>query len=142
MKKNNDMICEVELEKSFSLAEEINVYNDGKKDTYVSGSEEYITILNGWDDLLKTAYNMPAFGVSLNDLTLDAMKSGLWVEFDYGKTYKSYEMYYDKLLINVMKDSMGVNLIRHNERGYDGRCFYFNLNSGNTSEFYDLLINL
>lgn len=143
MAKHNDMICEVELENSFNLAEEIVIYNDGKTTKYSSGSKEYEAVQEGWSELLDGAHYMPAFGVSIHRYTVEALKSGLWVEFDYGKLYQSYGLDFEKLLINVVPEDMGFNIIRYTEEyGYDGRCFYFDLNNKNSSAFYDILINL
>ena len=79
----------------------------------------------------------------MNSETLKVLKSGIWVEFDFGKVYESNGMPYEKLLINVQKSSYGFNLIRYNSQGgYYGRCFYYDLAGNTMDDFYDILQNL
>ena len=86
------------------------------------------------------AHEMPAYGVSLNDETTKAMKSGVWAEFSFGRELSSGGMPYEKLLINVEPEWTGFNLIRYTAKhGYDGRCFYYDLVSKDMSSFYDCL---
>ena len=137
------MSITVNLDDSFKSAESINVYNEGIIKTFASNSKQFQEILACWADMISYVHLMPAFGVSLNDLTLQAMQSGLWVEFDFAKQLESDEMPYEKLLIQVAKGNCGFNLIRYNAvGGYDGRCFYYDLNGKNMDELYDLLLNL
>ena len=71
------------------------------------------------------------------------MKKGLWVEFSFEKVLECNGMPFEKILVSVLKDSQGVNLIRYNTNcGYDGRCFYLDLIGKNMGNFYDLLLNL
>lgn len=133
----------MEIFEVFDEAEIINVYNDGIKTAYSSGEEEYKKILVSWNEMIDGAHDMPAYGVSLDNLTRKEMKSGLWVEFDFGKVLACNEMPFEKLLVKVEKDYYGFNLIRYNTNyGYDGRCFYLDLNGKNMGNFYDLLLNL
>ncbi|MDE5943296.1 MAG: hypothetical protein K2H30_03715 [Clostridia bacterium] len=135
------MSISVNLDKAFERSEKINVYNEGAIAEYLCGSNQYNKILACWNDMISTAHIMPAFGVSLNDLTSKAIQSGLWVEFDFGQQLESGEMIYEKLLIQVAKGFSGFNLIRYNSvGGYDGRCFYYDLNGKNMDELYDLLL--
>lgn len=137
------MIMDIELQKVFTCAENINVYNCGEIENYSANRNEYKLILDSWNKMISEAHDMPAFGVSLNNETVKAMKKGLWVEFDFNKVYESNGMPYEKLLIEVKEDNYGFNLIRYTkERGYDGRCFYYDLVNKNMSEFYNLISNL
>lgn len=133
----------MEIFEVFDEAEIINIYNDGIKTAYSAGEEEYKKILVSWNEMIDGAHDMPAYGVSLDNLTRKEMKSGLWVEFDFGKVSECNEMPFEKLLVKVEKDYYGFNLIRYNvDFGYDGRCFYLDLNGKNMGNFYDLLLNL
>ena len=133
----------MEIFEVFDEAEIINVYIGGVKTAYSAGEEEYKKILASWNEMIDGAHDMPAYGVSLDNLTRKEMKSGLWVEFDFGKVLDCNEMPFEKLLIKVEKDYYGFNLIRYNTNyGYDGRCFYLDLNGKNMGNFYDLLLNL
>jgi len=133
----------MEIEEVFDETEEIIVYNDGTKTSYGSGDDNFGTIMSSWKELLCGAHQMPAYGVSLNKETVKAMKSGLWTEFVFDGERKSNGMPFEKLLVNVVPDYYGFNLIRYNsEYGYDGRCFYVDLVNKDMSKFYNVLVNL
>ena len=135
------MSISVNLHKAFETAESINTYNEGVISTYAAGSRQFKEIIDCWKEMISCVHLMPAFGVSLNDMTLQAMQNGLWIEFDFGKQLKSGGMPYEKLLIQVSQGNCGFNLIRYNSvGGYDGRCFYYDLNGKNMDELYDLLL--
>ncbi len=137
------MVIMEEINEAFSYAENINVYNDGVKVSYSATEEPYNKILNSWNEMIEGAHNMPAYGVSLNDYTVEKMKEGLWVEFCFGKVLECNGMPFEKLLIEVNKGYYGFNLIRYTtQHGYDGRCFYLDLVGKNMDKFYDLLCNL
>ena len=137
------MSISVNLDQAFEMAENINIYNEGAISTYAAGSKQYNDILVCWTDAIRCAHIMPAYGVSLNDYTLEALQSGLWIEFDFGKQLESGEMPYEKLLIQIAKGYYGFNLIRYNSvGGYDGRCFYYDLNGKNLDGLYDLLLKI
>lgn len=132
-----------EINGVFEYAETINVYNDGAKVSYGAGDGEYKNILKCWNELIEGAHDMPAFGVSIDRYTVEEMKKGLWVEFDFGKELEHNGMPFEKLLIEVKKDNYGFNLIRYNAKsGYEGRCFYFDLVGKNMSNFYDMLLKI
>lgn len=124
----------------FEKADSINVYTVGDMKSYKSGTEEYKGIITCWYDMIEDAYDMPAFGVSLHNETLEAMKSGRWIEFEFGSKQEYNGMTFEKLLIQVESVYQGFNLIRFNsEKGYDGRCFYFNLVDKDMSKLSDYL---
>lgn len=135
------MVVMEDFNNIFNYAEEVNVYTDGVKCVYSSGSDGYKTILDGWAKLIDGSHDMPAFGVSINDLTLKALKEGKWVEFDFGNTYKFNGLPFEKLLIEVKPEFYGFNLIRYTSAaGYYGRCIYLDLVNKNMSQFYELLL--
>ena len=135
------MIIEVELDKMTEYAEEITVYNDGESAIYPAGNAKFNEICAEWNSMLNGAHQMPAFGVSLHHETVREIKSGVWVEFGFGKVLSSDGMPYEKLLVNVQPDWSGFNIRRYNsECGYDGRCFYYDLVGKDMSAFYDCLI--
>ena len=132
-----------EISEYFDSAQTINVYNQGTKTAYSAGGKEYASVLTVWNKMIAGAHEMPAYGVSLNHLTVEEMQKNLWLEFDFGKELLHNEMPFEKLLVNVGKEYYGFNLIRYtSKRGYDGRCFYLDLNGTNTNELYDLLIKM
>ena len=137
------MFIATELNEIIELSESGNVYHDGVTIVYGKGEERFNQILEEWIVLTDDARDMPAFGVSLNRETIEAMSNGLWVEFVFDKQYTHNEMPFEKLLVNVEKQSQGFNIIRYNSQGgYSGRCFYFDLVDKDMTRFYDFLINL
>ena len=109
----------------FNQTYSINVYSNGEKTTFYNYDSQFCQILACWQDYLRDCREMPAFGVSLDGETRQAMQLGTWLEFDFNgsKTYNG--MPFEKLLVEINCDYSGCNLIRYNDaRGYDGRCFY------------------
>ena len=132
-----------EISEVFDSAKQINLYNEGKKTSYSSVDGNYEVILECWNNTINGALEMPAYGVSLNNLTVQEMQKNLWLEFDFGKRLEHNEMPFEKLLVHVDKGYYGFNLIRYNSAvGYDGRCFYLDLNGKNMDNLYELLIDL
>ncbi len=124
----------------YEKAVAINVYTVGDKKTYQSGTKEFRDILKCWNEMLENAYDMPAYGVSLHKQTLEEMKSGRWIEFDFGKQLEYNGMPFEKLLVQVESVYQGFNLIRYNKKGgYDGRCFYINLVGKDMSKLCEFL---
>lgn len=87
---------------------------------------------------LENSRSMPAFGVSLHEETIKAMKEGIWVKFIFNETRIENRMPFDELLIHVEKDNYGLNIIRGNNGKYEGRCFYLDLDK-NLNELYNFL---
>ena len=137
------MVIMEEISEVFGYAENINVYNGGVKTIYAAGSDNYKAIMSCWNKTIDGAHDMPAYGVSLNHLTVKELEKNLWVEFDFGRALECNEMPFEKLLVQVGKEYYGFNLIRYtSDRGYDGRCFYLDLVGKNMNDFYDLLADL
>ncbi|MCH5142697.1 MAG: hypothetical protein J1G07_03165 [Clostridiales bacterium] len=129
-----------EISNVFEKADCINVYTEGEVKSYKSGTDEFKGIITCWYEMIEGAYDMPAFGVSLHDETLEAMKSGRWIEFEFDNKQEHNGMSFEKLLIQVESGFKGFNLIRYNaEMGYYGRCFYFNLVNNDMSRLSDYL---
>ena len=142
-KNNIDMFISVDLDKAVDYAKRVSLYNEGAVSALESGSEPFEKIVYEWKAMISGAHEMPAFGVSLNNETLKALKKGLWVEFAFDCVYGSNGMPYEKLLIHVEKNNQGFNIIRYNsDYGYNGRCFYYDLVDKNMSNFHNLIANL
>lgn len=135
-------IVSADIYESINNCKEIEIIIDNEKTTYQSTDNEYDKILNELDKMLENSHEMPAFGVSLDNDTKEAKKTGVWIELKYSETYSHNEMTFDSLLIEVEKDWGGFNIIRGNKGNYEGRCFYINLNKNNMDNLYDLLISL
>ena len=137
------MFIEMKLNDIIASSESINVYNEGKMTAYRPDEMPYNKIVEGWMILTESVREMPAFGVSLNDETIKARNSGLWVEFVFDKQYTHSSMTFEKLLVKVEKEWQGFNIVRYNTQGgYNGRCYFFDLVGNNMSQFYDILVNL
>jgi len=113
---------------SFDLAVSMNIIIDNEETLLKKGNEKFEKILKTLKDITEYSHDMPAFGVSLDNLTKEEMKAGIWLELEFKKTYLFNEMPFDALLIKVEQDSYGFNLIRRNNGKYEGRCFYLSLN--------------
>ena len=127
------------LPEIFSEAQMVKVYNDGQEIVMSQQVKSDFDTL--FVEALDDARQMPAFGVSIHKLTVEEMKSGIWVKFIYQQTMEVDGMPFDELLVHVQKDMHGVNIIRGNGGSYNGRCFYLDLN-GTLDEVYDFLANL
>lgn len=124
----------------FDKAESINVYTFGEMNPYKNGTEEFNNIIACMNEMLEGAYDMPAFGVSLHNETVEAMKSGRWIEFEFGNKHEYNGMTFEKLLIQVESIFKGFNLIRYNSgKGYDGRCYFINLVDNDMSKLCEYL---
>lgn len=73
------------------------------------------------------AYEMPAFGVSIHNLTVQEMQKGYWVKFVFEKEQEHNCMPFTELVFQVNPTHYGFNMIRKVEGLYQGRCFYYNL---------------
>ncbi len=124
----------------FSEATMIEFYKDGNQIEISSSQLDEIDSL--FYESISEALSMPAFGVSIDSLTKEAMKTGLWLKFVYDETIIINEMPFDSLLIEIKEDCYGVNIIRGNDGTYNGRCFYLDLNGNNFDKLYQYLVNL
>ena len=122
----------------FSEVSMIEYYNDGEQFELTASQQEQFEEL--FCQALEGSRQMPAYGVSLHDLTIKSMQSGLWVKFIYNKTMIKSEMPFDSLLINITKDCHGINLIRGNDGIFEGRCYYLDLEN-TMDDVYDFLID-
>ena len=131
---------EIELDKMTDYAQSVSVIVDGVTTAYVVGEQKFNEICAAWNNMIFGAHQMPAFGVSLDRETKQAIKSGVWAEFVFDKEMSSGGMPYEKLLVNAQPEWSGFNIIRYTAKhGYDGRCFYYDLVNKDMSSFYDCL---
>ena len=120
-------------------AKGVAVFLHGQKIIFPRESESFRTIFSAWNNMTAGANQMPAFGVSLDELTRQKLSEGLWVEFYFKKGCFCAEMPFDRLLIEVVDTFRGFNLIRHTEGKYQGRCFYLDLAGKDMSSFAEVL---
>ena len=123
-----------------TTANEIIIYNDNNTTSYEPDNQEFKNIT---EELLRLGLNCreaPAFAVSLHNETISAMESGLWIEFNFGNTICHNELPFDSLLIQVVGEYTGFNIIRKYDNKYEGRCFYVDLLETNLNNLENLLI--
>lgn len=130
------------IQDCFKDATKIEVVIDNNSLIYTKDKENYSKILSEFEDMINNSHQMPAFGVSLDDLTRQEMQTGVWLEFTFDKTCYNSDMPFDSLLINIQNDFTGFNIIRKYQNKYDGRCFYINLIDKNMTNLYNLLSSL
>jgi len=124
------------LTTSFDSATQMQITIENMTTTLQKGDQKFEKILNSLKNITKYSHEMPAFGVSLDELTREEMQTGTWLELIFDNTYEYNEMPFDALLIKVEKDAYGFNLIRKQNGKYEGRCFYLSL-EGSMKELYD-----
>lgn len=125
----------------FDKSTSIIAYVDGKKINYDNTSKEYTDILTILSNMCVGSRDLPALGVSLHEETIQAINENIWIELKYPKILYHNEMPFDSLLINVMPNYMGFDLIRGQEGKYEGRCFHLSIN-GYTLPLYNYLVEL
>ena len=111
----------------FYSAASLTLYVDGSALKIEKNDDNFEKIMASLGEITFGSHEMPAFGVSLDELTRQDMQSGIWLELEFDKTYSMSGMGFDALLIKVESEHSGFNLIRRNGGKYEGRCFYLSL---------------
>lgn len=93
-------------------------------------------------EMIDDAYEMPAFGVAINNEVEEHKKHGVFVEFCFNDLTEHNGMPFYKLLVEVNAEYSGFNIIRYYDAGYNGRCFYINLNNGTMKNLYNHILSL
>lgn len=125
----------------FADAKSITIIKNDDKFCYTKGDDKFEEILFSLLSVTKNSHDMPAFGVSIDSETKKAIQSGTWIELQFKTTKTFNEMPFDALLIQIEEDYQGINIIRKNNKKYDGRCFYLNLKS-NMKHLSDIIKNI
>ena len=129
------------LTDAFMCAAEIAVIKDGEYNAYAADSGEFRQISAMWQSAISQGRQMPAFGVSLDDMTTKEMQRGVWLEFCFDGNCTCDGMPFEKLAVNIRAEYGGFNVIRYNvDDGYAGRCYYIDLCGGDLREFYTEII--
>lgn len=123
-------------------AKELIVYSEGRSFRFQRESEGFASVVAAWRQMTENAVRMPAFGVSIDRLTREEMKRGLWVEFLYARQEVVAEMPFTALLFAVKEDFFGFNVERLYEGGYNGRCFYIDLRGTSMQALASVLTEL
>lgn len=120
---------------------QIVVFNQGSTSVLNHNDDKFEMILNAFLNTIKNAREMPAFGVSLHDETISALKLGIWIEFVFDRPQSHNDMPFESLLVSVEPDHTGINLIRKQNGKFDGRCFYLDL-STNLKILHSLILEI
>ena len=118
------------------------VYARGASHRFARGSEGFAAAAQAWKEMTEGALRMPAYGVSIDRLTREGMKSGLWAEFVFEGEQSFAGMPFTALLAEVKAEYCGFNLARLQGGGYDGRCFYLDLRGKTLRPFADALARI
>ena len=132
---------EMECKELFEISNKIIVYNDGVENVIDAQDLLFETILKAMKIVNEGGHEMPALGVALDNEVRESLKAGHWIEFWYAESLEHNQMPFDRLLVEVVPDYMGYNLIRHFDGEYGGRCFYMSLN-GNMTELFESIQNI
>lgn len=130
-----------DIQLSFKDSVEIKLIVNNEYFVYSKGSRRYNEILYEFDKLVEGSHQMPAFSVSIDELTRKEMEMGVWLEFVFDGVGYNSEMPFETLLVQTKRDYYGFNIIRKYNDKYDGRCFYVSLNDKNMDSLYVYLIN-
>lgn len=122
-------------------ARSVRVYKDGVVTEYEAGTENFRRILAAWEEMTSDAFQMPAFGVSIDALTREERKKGTWLEFVFDKE-RGGELPFERLLVACIPEYRGFNLIRYTQGGYNGRCYYLDLREKDMHTLCDCLEHL
>ena len=87
-------------------------------------------------DILIGSHMMPAFGVSIDAYTQEALSRGTWLKFNYLQTQTVEDMPFDTLLIELKPDDHGFTIIRGNDGKYEGRCYYVDLGEKSAKDLF------
>lgn len=118
----------------------INVYNNGDK-IVLQNKSDFLEITKEFESMINGYREMPAFSVALHNETIESLKNGVFVEFEFEGIKTHNELPFTKLLIKVDKEFYGFNIIRFYDGEYSGRCFYIDLDNKNMENFYNFVVN-
>ena len=119
----------------FGKASAVRVLNGGEEKVFGRESAVFAEIADAIGEMLSEARQMPAFGVSIDKLTREEMKKGLWVEFIFDGKQMCENMPFESLLAAVKAPYRGLNIVRNCGGMYQGRCFYIDLGEKDMSAF-------
>lgn len=135
------LVCSLQTDMLDLFSEEcmIEIYKDGQIASI--NEEQFDKFEEIFCASIEGSRQMPAYGVSIHEHTIEAMKSGFWNKFIFDKVIVRSGMPFDSLLINVTKDCYGINIIRGLDGRYEGRCYYLDFDK-NLDELYNFIDTL
>lgn len=134
---------EQSINEVIGACDKIEVISDGVVKSFSRADAQAKSILSAIASMNEGGWEMPGYGVSIDRLTREEMKKGMWLRLVYDKRQTRNEMPFDSLLIRVKGEYCGYDLIREADSKYQGRVFYFNLKEGkNMQELFSLMQEL
>lgn len=134
---------EQSINEVIGACDKIEVISDGVVKSFSCADAQAKSILSAIASMNEGGWEMPGYGVSIDRLTREEMKKGMWLRLVYDKRQTRNEMPFDSLLIRVKGEYCGYDLIREADSKYQGRVFYFNLKEGkNMQELFSLMQEL
>lgn len=110
-----------------SQSNSINILSNGNESQYLSSSAEYDEILSEFLKMCQEGYEMPAFGVSINESKKN-FNNKFCIEFIFDNITEHLDMEFNCLLIEINEEYCGFNIRRGINGLYNGRNYYYNLN--------------
>lgn len=108
--------------------ESFEVFSNGEKIKIDSNQFGFYNILINLKDLFSASRLMPAFGVSMHNEILYAIKQGEWFQINFNKQLTKNDLPFNSLLFEF-DEVQGFNLIRKFNNEYSGRCLYLDLDN-------------
>lgn len=131
---------EQSINEVIGACDKIEVISDGVVKSFSRADAQAKSILSAIASMNEGGWEMPGYGVSIDRLTREEMKKGMWLRLVYDERQTRNEMPFDSLLIRVKGEYCGYDLIREADSKYQGRVFYFNLKEGkNMQELFSLM---
>ena len=131
---------EQSINEVIGACDKIEVISDGVVKSFSRADARAKSILSAIASMNEGGWEMPGYGVSIDRLTREEMKKGMWLRLVYDERQTRNEMPFDSLLIRVKGEYCGYDLIRESDGKYQGRVFYFNLKEcKNMQELFSLM---
>ncbi len=115
-----------DINEIINRAESITIFKGGKQTKIEKNNSQFLKILNNITNCFLDSRIMPAFGVSLHEETLKELKMDSWIKLNFNKTEILNELPFQALLFRL-DECYGLNLIRENNKKFEGRCIYLDL---------------
>ena len=116
------------LTEILSKLESIDIFSNGKTQNVLPTDTKFNRIKAQLTKVFATSRIEPAFGVSLHDLTLQAIKQDKWLQLNFKEELTINDLPFTSLLLKA-EETFGLNLTRKFNDRYEGRCIYLTLNN-------------
>ena len=96
---------------------------NGKTSKITKNEQKFEKIYEKLKEIFEKSKIMPAFSVSLHDLTKEDMRTHAWIKLNFTSTQSVNELAFEALTFRL-DDCYGTNLIRQTDGKFQGRCIY------------------